>query len=80
MSLLDKQEVQDICGHNALRARKWNGFTCKRASEDTTLSRYIGLLKKEELEERRMPNRDFYFARCVHKIAMLYIHSVGNQR
>ena len=36
MSLLDKQEVQDICEHTALRARKWSGFICKRASEDTT--------------------------------------------
>ena len=39
MSLLDKQAVQDISEHTALRARKWNGFICKRASEDTTLSR-----------------------------------------
>ena len=48
MSLLDKQEVQDICELTALRARKWSGFICKRASEDTTLSRYIGLLKKKK--------------------------------
>ena len=26
MSLLDKQDVQDICDHIALRARKWSGF------------------------------------------------------
>ena len=26
MSLLDKEEVQDICGHTALRARKWSGY------------------------------------------------------
>ena len=67
-----------------LRARKWSGFICKRASEDTTIA--LGLMKKEEEEkveeeeeeeekeeeekdERRMPNRDFYFARCVRKIA-----------
>ena len=44
--------------HTALRAKTWNGFICKRASEDVTLS--LGLLKKEELEERRrMTNRDF---------------------
>ena len=43
MSLLDKQEVQDICWHTALRARKWSEFMCKRVSEDTTL-------KKEEEE------------------------------
>ena len=34
----------------------------------------LGLLKKEEeLEEekeRRMPNLDFYFARCVRKLAL----------
>ena len=53
MSLLDKQEVQDICGYTALRARKWSGFICKRASEDTTLSRYA--------EERRMKNAKWRF-------------------
>ena len=62
MSLLDKQEVQDICGHIALRARKLSGFICKRVSENT-----LGLLKKEEKERRRMPNRDFFISRvaCV---------------
>ena len=60
MSLLDKQEVQDICEHTALHAIKWNGFMYKRASGGT-----IGLLKKEE---RRMPNSVFYFARCVRKL------------
>ena len=34
----------------------------------------LGVLKKEkeELEERRrrMPNRDFYFTRCVRKLAL----------
>ena len=34
-----KQEVQDICERTALRAKKWSGFICKRAPEDTTLSR-----------------------------------------
>ena len=76
MSLLDKQEVQDICGYTALRAKKWSRFICKRAVRryDTIA---LGLLKKEELEEelekrrRRMPNSDFfYFARCVHKLAL----------
>ena len=45
---LDKQEVQDVCEHTELRARKWSGFICKRASEagyDTTA---LGLLKKEK--------------------------------
>ena len=48
MSLLDKQEVQDICEHTALCARKCSGFICKRASED----------KKKE-EECQIPI--FYF-------------------
>ena len=59
MSLLDKQEVQDICGHTELCARKWSGFICK-----LFVRRYdtiaLGLLKKEgEEEERRMLNHDF---------------------
>ena len=65
MSLLDKQEVQDICEHTALRARirKWSGFICKRASEDTNYC------ARSTEEIRRMPNRDFfYFARCVRKL------------
>ena len=37
---LDKQEVQDICGHTALSTGKWSGFLCKRVSGDVTLSRY----------------------------------------
>ena len=41
MSLLDKQEVQDIREHTALRSRKWSGFICKRASENMILSRYV---------------------------------------
>ena len=64
MSLLDKQEVQYICEHTALRARKCSVFICKQASEDTTLSRYIGLLKKEEECQIVI----FYFARCVCKL------------
>ena len=59
----------------------------------TSVRRYdtiaLGLLKREELEEkeeerRRMPNRDFLL-RVVGEyvnlryIAMLYTHSIGNQ-
>ena len=32
-SLLDKQEVQEICGHTGLRARKWSGLICKRRQD-----------------------------------------------
>ena len=48
----------------------------------------LGLLKKEEeleeeLEEKRMPNRDFFTSRGAYVncaiIAMLYTHSIGNQ-
>ena len=48
--------------HTALRAGKWSGFICKRASKETIDTIALGLLKKEELEEeerRRMPNCDF---------------------
>ena len=48
----------------------------------TRVKRYdtivLGLLKKEELEERRrMPNRSFYLVRCVSKLALYsdVIHS-----
>ena len=59
------------------RARKWSGFTCKRASElryDTTT---LGLLKKEEEEEEEGEIAIFYFARRVRKIALYsdLIHS-----
>ena len=30
MSLLDKHEVQDVCEHTALRARKWSSYMGER--------------------------------------------------
>ena len=80
MSLLDIQEVQDICEHCALHARKWSGFICKRASRYNTIT--LGLLKKEE--RRRMPNHDFfyfsqsiqYYARCMLFCLMKGIHVI----
>ena len=70
MSLLDKQEVQDICEHTALRARKWSGFICKRASEIQQ-----GLLKKEEKEENQIES--FYFVGCIRNFPLYsdVIHS-----
>ena len=70
MSSLDKQEVQDVCGHTALRARKWSGFVCQKIRETIALV----LLKKEE-EECQIAI--FYFARCVRKLALYsdVIHS-----
>ena len=52
----------------------------------TSVTRYdtiaVGLLKKEELEERRIPNRFFTlrgaYINCA-IIAMLYTHSIENQ-
>ena len=55
------------------RARKWSGFTCKRASEDTTL-----VYRARSTEERRILKKKaksrglsiFLFARRVRKIAL----------
>ena len=65
MSLLDIHEVQDICRHTALRARKWSGFICKRASKYTTLSRYRSTEEREECQITTS-----YFARCVRKLTL----------
>ena len=72
MSLLDKQEVQDICGNTALHARKWSGFICKQASEDITL----GLLKKEEEKEECQIGRFFFTSRSAY-VKLRY--TIGNQ-
>ena len=48
-----------------MRARKWIGFTYKRASEDTTLTIVLGLLKK---------SRGTYVNGAI--IAMLYTHLI----
>ena len=71
MLLLDKQDIQDmyIFEYSALLARKWSGFICKRASEDRTLSCYIGLLKKEE----RMPNEYIFTSRCAYIICAITV-------
>ena len=41
---------------------------------------FVNVFLEEELEEerRRMPNGDFYFARCVRKIVLYSAHSIGN--
>ena len=80
MSLLNKEELQDICGHTALRARKWSGSISKRAPEDTTISRSI-----EERRRRKKKNAKtlFFTSRGAYVncaiVAMLYTHSIGNQ-
>ena len=75
MALLDKQEVQHICGHTVVCARKWSGFICKLRQKiinyDTIA---LCLLKKEEKEGQIAT---FYFAWCVCKTALYsdFIHS-----
>ena len=70
--LLDKQEVQDICEHTALCARKWSGFICKQASEDTT---YRARSTEERRRKKNAKSR-FFTSRGVYVklryIAMLY--------
>ena len=66
MSLLDKQEVQYICEHTALHARKWSGFICKRASEDMTLSGLVYSRKKKKKEECQIAI--FFTSPCLHKL------------
>ena len=57
-----------------MRARKWIGFTYKRALEDTTLSHYIGLLKnrKKNAKLRFFTSRGTYVNNAI--ITMLYTH------
>ena len=59
MSLLDKQEVQDICGHTALRARKWADLYVNKRQK----IRHYRARSAEE--RRRMPNRDFFLLHAV---------------
>ena len=77
MSLLDKQEVQDICGHTALRARKWSDLY---VIERQKIQHYRARSTKERRRRRRRKNAKslfFYFAWCVRKIALYsyVIHS-----
>ena len=54
MSLLDKQEVQDICGDPALHARKWTDLY---ANEHQNIRHYCARSTEErEVEEKRMSN------------------------
>ena len=56
-----------VCTCTALCARKWSGFICRRASEDTTDNIELCQLKKEEeLEEEMKKNAKslFFTSRC----------------
>ena len=73
---LDIQEVQDICGHTALRARKWSGFINKRQKMQHYCTR--------SAEERRKNAKSLCFSSRgayvnLRYIAMLYAHSFTNQ-
>ena len=50
MSLLDKQEVQYICGHTALRARKWIGYVNERQKIQHYRARSTEEIKKKKKE------------------------------
>ena len=64
--------------HSARRARKWIGFTCKRASENKTTA--LGPLEKKKKKNAKWL---FFTSRGAHVncaiMAMLYTHSIGNQ-
>ena len=74
-----------ICGHTALRARNWIGFTCKRASKDTTLYRARSTEERRRVIRRiRRKKNDVFLLRAVRtlncaNITILYTHSIGNQ-
>ena len=82
MSLLDKQEVQDICEHTALK----NGVDLY-VNERQKIRHY----RARSTEERRRKKENaivvvfFYFVWCVRKlryysvVVYIYTHSIGNQ-
>ena len=82
MSLLDKQEVQDICEHTALRARKWKDIY---VNELQKIRHYRARSTEEEDEKKKeecqiaifFTSRGAYVNCAI--IAMLYTHSIGNQ-
>ena len=82
MSLLDKQEVQDICGYTALRARKWSDLY---VIERQKIQHYRARSTKERRRRRRRKNAKslFFTSRGAYVklryIATLYTHSIGNQ-
>ena len=78
MSLLDKQEVQDICV-GTLHCVLENGADLY-VNEHQTIRHYRA---RSTEERRRKKNAKFFTSRGayvnLHYIAMLYTHSIGNQ-
>ena len=74
MSLLDKQEAQDICGHTALCARKGADLY---VNECQKIRHYHARSTEERRREEESQIAIFYFARCIRKIALYrdVIHS-----
>ena len=77
MSLLDKQEVQDICEHTALLARK-SRYVNERQKMHTIALSGLGLLKKEKNAKLLFLTSLGAYVICA-IIAMLYTHSIGNK-
>ena len=82
MSLLDKQEVQDICGHTALRAK--NGADLY-VNECQKIRHYSARSVEEGRRRKNNNNAKLRFFTShgayvkLRYIAMLYTHSIGNQ-
>ena len=92
MSLLDKQEVQDICEDTALRAKnEADLYVIKRqkirhyrarSTEERRRRRRRTKKKKKKKKKKNAKSRFFTphgaYVNCA-IIAMLYAHSIGNQ-
>ena len=83
MSLLDKQEVQDICELTALRARKGADLYVNERQKirhyraRSTEERRRRRKKKKNAKSRYFTSHGAYVNCAI--IAMLYTHSIGNQ-
>ena len=66
---IDKQEVQDISGHTALRANNGADLYVNECQKIRHYRARFTEERRRRIRRRRMPNRDFfYFARCVCKL------------
>ena len=78
MLSLDKQEVQDICGHTALRSRKWSGLY---VNERQKIRHYRARSTEERKRRKRKKNAKsrFFTSRGAYVnctiIVMLYPHN-----
>ena len=64
MSLLDKQDIQDICGHTALHAKNGSDLY---VNEHHKIQHYCARSTKERIIRRKKKNAKRYFLlRTVH--------------